>query len=473
MRPSPRPLSSSAGWPAGRRSPSRYGTPAAAQVRSIWRPRRTPLRPRGPRPTGSCGHQPRGAPRGDRSRARCGRCAERGRGRRPHRPQRIRQVIAAVGPPRRGSRTSGRVRVDGQDPADCEPAVARSLVGLVPQTPGDLLFADTVAASAHPQMPTPPHQRAQPASLLDGIVAGIGPEIHPRDLSEGQRLALVLAIQLAASPRVLLLDEPTRGLDYPAKRRFAATVRRLAHNGHAVLVATHDAELAATIADRVLVMADGDLVADGSTRGDPVDLDGLRVAGRADPGSRLAYGRAGPHGAVCAHAVRERGTGLIARAPAVPISGRPAAVLALAFAGVMAFAWPLLISGAGRPRTDRVADRVRCRGARRRARHADRGVGRSARRTSPRHSRRSVRTRRRGEAARRRGGGDRDRVRPPHPRRTGLRTRASASCWARPRSSPRRSSPVASARGCPSRCSPRPGSGSAPASCHRPGDARS
>ena len=163
-----------------------------------------------------------------------------------------------------GARTSGRVRVDGQDPADCEPSVARSLVGLVPQTPGDLLFADTVAAECASSDADAAAPAGTTRSLLDGIVAGIGPEIHPRDMSEGQRLALVLAIQLAASPRVLLLDEPTRGLDYPAKRRFAATVRRLAHNGHAVLVATHDAELAATIADRVLVMADGDLVADGS-----------------------------------------------------------------------------------------------------------------------------------------------------------------------------------------------------------------
>jgi energy-coupling factor transport system ATP-binding protein len=154
--------------------------------------------------------------------------------------------------------------VDGRDPASLAPPEARRLVALVPQTPGDLLFADSVAAECLASDTDAGGAAGATRAILDSIVPGIDPSAHPRDLSEGQRLALVLAIQLAAGPRVLLLDEPTRGLDYPAKRRFAATVRDLAQRGHAVLVATHDAELAATIADRVLVMAVGEIVADGS-----------------------------------------------------------------------------------------------------------------------------------------------------------------------------------------------------------------
>ena len=88
--------------------------------------------------------------------------------------------------------------------------------------------------------------------------------MHPRDLSAGQRLAVVLAIQLAAEPRVVLLDEPTRGLDYAAKRHLAAILRDLAGAGHAVLLSTHDVEFVATVADRVIVMANGELVADGA-----------------------------------------------------------------------------------------------------------------------------------------------------------------------------------------------------------------
>ena len=71
------------------------------------------------------------------------------------------------------------------------------------------------------------------------------PTSHPRDLSEGQRLALVLAVQLSASPDVVLLDEPTRGLDYHAKERFGTVVRELADEGRAVVVATHDVEFVA------------------------------------------------------------------------------------------------------------------------------------------------------------------------------------------------------------------------------------
>jgi len=107
----------------------------------------------------------------------------------------------------------------------------------------------------------PGHCRA----LLDQLVPGIPDDHHPRDLSEGQRLALVLAIQLAAAPAVVLLDEPTRGLDYPGKARLRQLVRALAAEGRAVVLATHDVEFAAAAADRVVVMAEGEVIADGRT----------------------------------------------------------------------------------------------------------------------------------------------------------------------------------------------------------------
>jgi energy-coupling factor transport system ATP-binding protein len=88
---------------------------------------------------------------------------------------------------------------------------------------------------------------------------------HPRDLSEGQRLLLALAIVLAARPPLLLLDEPTRGLDYPTKARLAKILRELAAGGHGIVLATHDVELAAEVATRVIVLAEGEIVADGPT----------------------------------------------------------------------------------------------------------------------------------------------------------------------------------------------------------------
>ncbi|NEE26217.1 AAA family ATPase, partial [Streptomyces sp. SID7982] len=90
--------------------------------------------------------------------------------------------------------------------------------------------------------------------ILDRLAPGIDGATHPRDLSEGQKLALVLAIQLSAAPRVLLLDEPTRGLDYRAKTQLIAMVDELAAEGRSVVVSTHDVEFAARAADRVVVL---------------------------------------------------------------------------------------------------------------------------------------------------------------------------------------------------------------------------
>jgi energy-coupling factor transporter ATP-binding protein EcfA2 len=89
---------------------------------------------------------------------------------------------------------------------------------------------------------------------------------HPRDLSEGQRLALALAIVLAPGPPLVLLDEPTRGLDYPSKERLVTVLRKLAAAGIGVVLATHDVELVAQAANRAVVLAEGEIVSDGAAR---------------------------------------------------------------------------------------------------------------------------------------------------------------------------------------------------------------
>jgi energy-coupling factor transport system ATP-binding protein len=89
---------------------------------------------------------------------------------------------------------------------------------------------------------------------------------HPRDLSEGQRLALALAIILGPAPPVVLLDEPTRGLDYPSKARLVTVLRALAADGGCVVMATHDVELVAQVASRAIVLAEGEVVSDGPAR---------------------------------------------------------------------------------------------------------------------------------------------------------------------------------------------------------------
>ena len=76
----------------------------------------------------------------------------------------------------------------------------------------------------------------------------------------------MLAIQRAARPRLLLLDEPTRGLDYATKRRLTAALADHAAAGGAVLLSSHDVEFVADCAARVVVLADGAVVADGTAR---------------------------------------------------------------------------------------------------------------------------------------------------------------------------------------------------------------
>ena len=93
------------------------------------------------------------------------------------------------------------------------------------------------------------------------------PSAHPRDISEGQRLGLALSIILSASPKLVILDEPTRGLDYESKKVLVANLKRIAHQERrSVFISTHDVELVADVADRVIFLADGEVIADGTTR---------------------------------------------------------------------------------------------------------------------------------------------------------------------------------------------------------------
>ncbi|MEU6420131.1 ABC transporter ATP-binding protein [Streptomyces spiralis] len=161
--------------------------------------------------------------------------------------------------------SGGQVRVGGAVPHRTPPRDLVRRVGLVPQEPRDLLYADTVAAEC-----AAADRDAQAApgtcrALVSELLPGVADATHPRDLSEGQRLALALAVVLTARPPLLLLDEPTRGLDYGAKARLVTVLRELAAAGHAIVLATHDVELAAELAHRVVLLAEGEVIADGPT----------------------------------------------------------------------------------------------------------------------------------------------------------------------------------------------------------------
>lgn len=140
-------------------------------------------------------------------------------------------------------------------------------VALVPDASDDLFTRDTVAGELRAaerrlarRKDAPPVQPGHAAKHLLRLRGGagmpFGPE-HPRDLSAGERRILAIALQTMDSPGVLLIDEPTRGLDPAARTAVAAALRAAADAGTAVLIATHDHRFAEGLGARILAMRDG------------------------------------------------------------------------------------------------------------------------------------------------------------------------------------------------------------------------
>lgn len=155
---------------------------------------------------------------------------------------------------------SGTVRVAGAAPTELRRGDIPRHIGVVPQQPSDLLLGLRVSQECRDADRDSGLLAGTTRALLALLAPDIDDDTHPRDLSEGQRLCLALAIVLAPQPAALLLDEPTRGLDYAGKARLIAILQRAAHGGAAIIVATHDVEFAADLAHTVIVIADGDVV---------------------------------------------------------------------------------------------------------------------------------------------------------------------------------------------------------------------
>ncbi len=162
----------------------------------------------------------------------------------------------------------GHIRLGGLDTATASIEAIVRIVGYVPQNPGALLFKDTVLeelAFTRQGHKLPPDSDADRA-LLARLGLAEQAERYPRDLSTGQRQRVALAAILVAEPQVLLLDEPTRGLDYEQKEALTGILQQLQAQGRSVILATHDVELAARCADRVVLLGDGEVIVDGPTR---------------------------------------------------------------------------------------------------------------------------------------------------------------------------------------------------------------
>ena len=135
-------------------------------------------------------------------------------------------------------------------------------VAMVPQQAADLLFLNSLSEELRDSDEVAAVPAASTANLLEQFSGRLDPAIHPRDLSSGQQLSLVLAMQLVKNAPVVLLDEPTRGLDYATKRQVAQVLRNLAAAGKAIVFASHDVEFVAQTADRVLQLEAGKVIAD-------------------------------------------------------------------------------------------------------------------------------------------------------------------------------------------------------------------
>lgn len=161
---------------------------------------------------------------------------------------------------------SGSVHVDGKKSQSLNGALRRKLVGFIPQEPSDLLYSQSVEDECDQADTDNEIAPGTTINILNQLVPGISLHSHPRDLSEGQRLGLALSVVLSANPKILILDEPTRGLDYPAKNHLIRILIDFARTmGKSVVLATHDVELVAELANRTIFIADGEIVADGST----------------------------------------------------------------------------------------------------------------------------------------------------------------------------------------------------------------
>lgn len=163
------------------------------------------------------------------------------------------------------TQSHGSATIDGTPISDFDSEARARLVGYIPQDPGDILYLQSVAEECKRTDRDKNLESGTTLNFLHELLPSVSEETHPRDLSEGERLTLVLAIVLVASPKVIILDEPTRGLDYSAKEKLSLLLKEAAEGGASILLATHDVELVAELADRTIFMADGEKVADGKT----------------------------------------------------------------------------------------------------------------------------------------------------------------------------------------------------------------
>lgn len=158
---------------------------------------------------------------------------------------------------------SGTIRIDGASIAGRATADLARSIAYLPQNATAMLFNETVDAELAFTLRCR-RQSGDRAALLDQLGIADLASRNPLDLSGGEKLRAALAAVLIGTPKILLLDEPTRGIDAALKQSLGRLLRALANDGMTVILATHDSELVAEFADRMILLGDGEIVASGT-----------------------------------------------------------------------------------------------------------------------------------------------------------------------------------------------------------------
>lgn len=164
----------------------------------------------------------------------------------------------------------GRVLVDGVAIAGQRTAELAAVVGYCYQNPDHQIFASTVAAEIEFGPRNLGIEQAEierrTRRLLDVVRLADQWSTYPFSLSRGQRQKLAVASVLAMEPRILIVDEPTTGLDWQGGEAMMDLMRELHTEGRTIVMITHDMNIVAEYAERMVVMAGGEIVADGAPR---------------------------------------------------------------------------------------------------------------------------------------------------------------------------------------------------------------
>ena len=166
--------------------------------------------------------------------------------------------------------TKGKVRVTGIDTQRATIAELARKVGFIFQNPNDHIFADTVEEEIVYILKNLGFDGAEIAVRVDETLEMFGlkeyRKQYPRSLSGGERQRVAVASVLVARPEVLILDEPTRGMEYRLKSELMHFLDGYSEKGNTVVLVTHDVETVAEYADRVILLSEGRVVVDGNKR---------------------------------------------------------------------------------------------------------------------------------------------------------------------------------------------------------------